>query len=176
MLDPPWPKRKGNVRKVRPNQGRALDYPTMPVPDIFALLDASIFPLAAPAHVVFLWTIDEFLTEADTYMEQRRYRRHARIVWDKGNGPAPAFTLRYSHEYMVWYYRSPMPKIASDKRGVYRSVLQAPGRQHSRKPDEAYVMVEALYPNTKRIDVFSREKRAGWDQWGNQTDYFTEVA
>ncbi len=175
MVDPPWPKRKGGLRRVRPRQGRLLDYPTMPVPDIFTLLDTQIFSIASPTHTVFLWVVEEFLTEAEAAMQQRGYRRHVRMVWDKGNGPAPAFTVRYCHEYLHWYYKPKFLPIAPEQRGVFRSVFQAPPREHSRKPDAAYRMIDAFYPEQARLDVFSREARKGWDQWGNQTDYFQEV-
>ena len=46
VIDPPWNRKKGGLRKVRKRQGRALDYPTMSVPAIFSLLDREIFPLA----------------------------------------------------------------------------------------------------------------------------------
>ena len=43
---------------------------------------------------------------------------------------------------------------------------------HSRKPDEAFSMAEALVPNARRLELFSRQKRDGWDVFGNETDYF----
>ena len=52
------------------------------------------------------------------------------------------------------------------------TVFEEKSRQHSRKPDYAYNMIESLYPDMNKIDVFSREKRDGWDQYGNQIDYF----
>jgi N6-adenosine-specific RNA methylase IME4 len=173
VIDPPWPKRKGGLRKVTPNQTRYLDYPTMSVPDIFALLDAEIFPQASPVHTVFMWTVDQFLFETESLMECHGYHRHARIIWDKGNGVAPCFTVRYTHEYLLWYYKPTLTKVAQDMRGKLGTVIRAGNREHSRKPDEAYQYVEALYPDATKLDVFSREPRAGWEQWGNQCDHFS---
>jgi N6-adenosine-specific RNA methylase IME4 len=57
-----------------------------------------------------------------------------------------------------------------------RSVLMAASREHSRKPDEAYVEAAKLFPAaTKRLDLFSREEREGWDSFGNEVGKF-EVA
>tara|TARA_R110002012_G_scaffold28582_1_gene89614 strand:+ start:472 stop:1053 length:582 start_codon:yes stop_codon:yes gene_type:complete len=172
MIDPPWPKKKGGLRKSRPNQGRELDYSVMSVEDIFKLLDNDIFPLATDNHTIFLWTIEQFLTETDEEMLKRGYKRHVRMIWDKANGIAPAFTVRYCHEYLVWYYKPKMTKIDVSQRGKFRSVFVEKARQHSRKPEVSYQMLEALYPNETKLDVFSREPRKGWDQFGDQCDYF----
>lgn len=172
MIDPPWLKKKGGLRKSRPNQGRDLDYETMPTGKIFDLLDAEIFNNTTENHAVFLWTIEQYLNECDKYMEQRGYRRHCRFIWDKMNGVAPAFTVRYSHEYLIWYYKEKMLPIAKEQQGKFMTVFSEKAREHSRKPEYAYKMIEALYPNENRIDVFSREKREGWYQFGNQTDHF----
>ncbi|HEX8521745.1 MAG TPA: MT-A70 family methyltransferase [Tepidisphaeraceae bacterium] len=172
MIDPPWPKRKGGKRAARPAQGRELDYATMPVEEIFALLDEQVFSFAAPTHNVWLWAIDQFLHQAESAMSERGYRLHARIIWDKGNGVAPAFTLRYSHEYLLWFYKPALVPVARDQRGRFTTVLKAPAREHSRKPDEAYAMVETLYPESSYMDVFSRQPRANWRQFGNQLNHF----
>jgi N6-adenosine-specific RNA methylase IME4 len=172
MIDPPWPKKKGGLRALRPHQGRELDYPTMPVPAIFNLLDESVFPLASPQHTVFLWCVDEFLFPAEAEMERRGYRRHARLIWNKENGVAPAFSVRFSHEYLIWFYRPKFTPVAIHERGKHMTVFSEKSRQHSRKPDAAYRMVDAIFPAARKLDVFSRESREGWETWGDQTDYF----
>jgi N6-adenosine-specific RNA methylase IME4 len=173
VIDPPWPKKKGGKRSVRPNQGRLLDYPTLAVPDIFALLDHEVLTLAAAVHNVFLWGIEQFLHAGEEQMRRRGYKLHARFIWDKGNGVAPAFTVRYSHEYLSWFYKPKLLPVQRSQRGSITTVIRAPQRQHSRKPDEAYHIVESLYPDLPRMDVFSREKRPGWEQHGNQIDHFS---
>lgn len=172
MIDPPWLKKKGGLRKTRPNQGRNLDYETMSIDKIFELLDNEIFNNTTENHAVFMWTIEQYLNDCDKYMEQRGYRRHCRFIWDKTNGVAPAFTVRYSHEYLIWYYKYKMIPIAKEQQGKFMTVFSEKTREHSRKPNYAYKMVEALYPNENKIDVFSREKREGWGQFGNQTNHF----
>lgn len=172
MIDPPWLKQKGGIRKSRPRQSRNLDYATMPTSDIFSLLDKKILVNADNNHCVFLWTIEQYLTECDEYMMDRMYRRHCRFIWDKTNGVAPSFTVRYSHEYLIWYYKMRLLPIAFEQRGKFRTVFTEKSRQHSRKPDYAYKMIDLLYPGANKIDVFSREIRKGWSQFGNETDFF----
>jgi N6-adenosine-specific RNA methylase IME4 len=56
-------------------------------------------------------------------------------------------------------------------------VIMAPVREHSRKPDEAYVAAEALLPGAlRRADLFSREARAGWTAWGHEAGKFDAPA
>lgn len=172
MIDPPWLKKKGGLRKARPNQDRCLDYATMPTKDIFQLLDDQVFPLASDVHTVFMWNIEQYLIEGERYMEDRGYKRHCRFIWDKMNGVAPAFTVRYSHEYLIWYYKPKMIEIDKDYRGKFCTVFSEKPREHSRKPNYSYEMIEALYPQQNKIDVFSREKRIGWDQYGDQPHHF----
>lgn len=172
MIDPPWPKKKGGIRKVRPNQERSLDYKTMSVLEIFELLDREVLIKANEVHSVFIWTIDQYLMECENEMEKRGYKRHSRFIWDKTNGVAPAFTVRYSHEYLIWYYKPKMIPINKEMRGVYKTVFQEKSREHSRKPEFSYNMINTLYPNETKMDVFSRQPRIGWLQFGDQTNLF----
>jgi N6-adenosine-specific RNA methylase IME4 len=160
------------LRKVTPNQTRELDYATMSIDDIFVLLDRDIFSLASVNHTIFMWAIDQFLHETEHNMKQRGYRLHARIIWDKGNGVAPAFTIRYTHEYLLWFYKAKMTPVTREMRGKLGTVITGKQREHSRKPEEAYTYVSALFPNAKKMDVFSREPREDWLQWGNECNKF----
>ncbi len=172
MVDPPWPKKKGGLRRARPRQGRSLDYETLSVPDIFSMLDFDVFRLANETHTVFLWSVDEFLHAGEARMLERGYRMHARMVWDKENGVAPAFSVRYAHEYLTWFYRPKFTPVSIESRGKLTTVLREPARQHSRKPEVAYEAVERWFPESVKMDVFSRQPRIGWLQFGNQTDHF----
>lgn len=175
MVDPPWLKKKGGLRKVRPNQERSLGYKTLPINEIFSLLDDEVFINGTETHTVFMWTVEQYLIECEEYMKQRGYKRHCRIIWDKMNGVAPAFTVRYSHEYLIWYYKPKMLTIAQDARGKFMTTFSEKAREHSRKPEFAYKMVEKLYPDNNKMDVFSREKRIGWSQFGDQISYFNNI-
>ncbi len=175
VIDPPWQKRKGGLRKSRPNQNRNLDYETMSVEDIFNLLDMAVFPLASKNHGVFMWTIDQYLFDCEQEMIKRGYKRHCRFIWNKLNGVAPAFTVRYSHEYLIWFYKDKLLPIEKEQRGKFMTVFEEKSREHSRKPDFCYKMIDTIYPDYKKMDVFSRERRAGWFQYGNQCDYFEKV-
>jgi N6-adenosine-specific RNA methylase IME4 len=51
-------------------------------------------------------------------------------------------------------------------------VILAPKREHSRKPDELFERIERMYPGATRLEMYARESREGWDNWGNQTELF----
>ena len=175
MCDPPWPTKKGGKRKARPNQDRELDYPTMSMADIRILFATQLLPMMDNQHSLFMWVTERTLNEVETLLTSKQwtdYKLHCRFIWDKMNGVAPAFTVRFSHEYLLWLYRGKMMPIQKEMRGKFTTVFREKARQHSRKPDVAYDMVSALYPNSRKLDAFSREKRDGWDQWGNQIDHF----
>lgn len=163
--DPPWQQNKGGLRKCRPNQGKDLDYPTLCLEDIRDIINN--VPVEDD-HNLFLWTIDKYLPQTEALFGD--YRLHARIIWDKENGIAPCFTVRFSHEYLLWFYKGKHQGIAQDLRGKYTTVLREKATVHSRKPVVARQMIEKFYPNQERIELFARQKTEGWDVWGNEVE------
>jgi N6-adenosine-specific RNA methylase IME4 len=144
-------------------------YDTMDVPGIMELHRYVAQNLMNEKHNIFMWTIDKYLPDAEKIMEMLGYRLHARIIWDKVNGPAPAYTLRFSHEYLLWFFKKGniiLPE--KDKRGAYTTVMRESSRRHSQKPECAYQMLESLFPQAEKLELFARTERDGWDQWGNE--------
>lgn len=167
--DPPWQQTKGNKRKCRPNQGRTLDYPTMNMSEIKELHNHLFENNTNDKHNVFMWTIDKYLLKTEEMMKELGYELHARFVWDKENGIAPAFTVRFSHEYLLWFYRKGNILMPCEQyRGKFTTVLRAPSTIHSKKPVCAYEMIEKMFPNTSKIELFARNEREGWDSFGNE--------
>lgn len=167
--DPPWPQKKGNARKVRANQGKDLDYATMNMADIEELHRIFLSENTSEKHNVFVWTIDKFLPETEQMFEGLGYSLHARMIWDKENGIAPAFTVRFSHEYLLWFYqKGNMLMPDREMRGKYTTVIREPSTFHSKKPNAAYEMIEAMFPDSSRLELFARNRRSGWDSWGNE--------
>lgn len=172
FTDPAWKQTKGNARKCRPNQTKSLDYETMSLEDIKEV-HRQVSTLCNDNHNIFMWTIDKFLHESEQMMKDLGYELHARFVWDKENGVAPAFTVRYSHEYLLWFYKKGHMLMPEESmRGKYTTVLREKSTVHSKKPNCAYEMIEALFPNTRKLEMFARSIRKGWDAWGNQVGVF----
>ena len=116
-----------------------------------------------------MWTIDAYLHETEQMMKELGYVLHARMIWDKENGIAPAFTVRFSHEYLLWFYMpGRMLKPSEETRGKYTTVIREPSQRHSQKPDIAYEILEDMFPNAPKIELFARRQRDGWDCFGNE--------
>jgi len=167
--DPPWAQKKGGLRKARPNQGKELDYSTMPMSEIEELHRIIFNRNTTEKHNIFIWAIDKFLPETEQMMVKLGYKLHARMVWDKQNGIAPAFTVRFSHEYLLWFYKEgAMLPVAENMRGKYCTCFSEPATKHSKKPEIAYTMLEHMFPQTEKLELFARLPRRGWDCWGNE--------
>lgn len=168
--DPPWKQTKGGKRNCRPNQGKELDYPTLDIQAISEIHQV-FFDQCNTKHNVFMWTIDKYLHETEQMMKDLGYILHARMIWDKTNGIAPAFTVRFSHEYLLWFYKKGnmlMPSV--ETRGKYTTVLREQSTKHSKKPICAYEMIEDMFPNSNKLELFARDTRKGWDCWGNEVE------
>ena len=88
--DPPWQQSRGGKKSTRPNSsGLPLTYKTMPLADIEELHRIFLRQCTEEKHNVFMWAIDKYLSEAEAMMKRLGYKLHARIVWDKLNGPSP---------------------------------------------------------------------------------------
>lgn len=173
--DPAWPQKKGNIRACRPNQTKELDYHTCSLEEIYQI-HKTAFNLLTDKSNVFIWTIDKFLPETEEMMHKLSFTLHARLVWNKENGVAPAFTVRFTHEYLLWFYKKGhMLMPAKNTRGKYTTVITEPSTVHSRKPNVVYEMLDDMFPDAKKLELFARNTKKNWDCWGNQTNMFGEV-
>ena len=168
LSDPPWRQRKGGTKAVRPNSsGKELDYPVLSMADIFNYQDKAL-EIADENHVLFLWTIEKYLTDAEQLVKDLGYKLHARMIWNKVTGIPAAFTIRYGHDYLLYCYRGKLLPVAKEERGKIHSVFTEQVSRHSKKPQISYDIIERLYPDTNKLEMVARDKRDGWDVWGNE--------
>lgn len=168
--DPPWQQGKGGKKNARPNSsGGCLDYPTMKLEDIKELHNDVFKNLCEEKHNVFMWTINKYLVDTQKMMEELGYKLHARIVWNKTTGMCTAYTVRFQTEYLLWFYKKGnilMP--CKETRGKYGDIFTESVKKHSKKPLYAYEMLEDMFPNAKKLEMFARNTRNGWDCFGNE--------
>lgn len=166
--DPPWKQSKGGKKSVRENSsGKPLDYPTCSLDEIKEHLRLAT-ESTTENSILFLWTIDKYLFEAQQIAENLGYKLHARMIWDKVTGIPAAFTVRYGHEYLLYMYKGKLTPVAKDERGKIHTVFRERVTKHSKKPDIAYEIIERLYPDLKKLEMYARETRDGWDSFGNE--------
>lgn len=162
-IDPPWPYRDGEEQAdYDPKGHRASNpYPEMSLEEIAALE----LP-AADDCVLWLWTTHKFMRHSFALLDQWGFQERAILTWAKDRMGLGRW-LRSQSEFCIMATRGkPLIDLTNQT-----TVLHGPMREHSRKPDEFYAMVESLCPGRK-IDWFSREKREGWAQVGNETEKF----
>lgn len=168
LADPPWQQTRGEKRKVRPNSsGKPLDYETQPL-DVIQNHLFTAKSITTENSVLFLWAIDKYLPEAEQIAHMLGYKLHARLIWDKVTGIPAAFTVRYGHEYLLYLYRGKLLPIAKNERGKIHTVFTERVKRHSQKPELAYEIIERLYPNARKLELYARNTREGWDCWGNE--------
>jgi len=165
VVDPPWDVKK-LTHKARPNQV-AMDYPTMSLEDIKALPIQNILD---DNCWLFLWTTQKYLFESKAILEHWGLHYLLTMVWEKTYGHSagmPLFGFRWNAEFILVGYKNKPPLWVKGK-SLIPAVFQAENIRHSQKPDKFYLMIENL--GEKRIDIFARSKRLGWDVWGNEVE------
>ena len=104
-IDPPWQQAKGGRKNARPKtSGAPLDYNTCSLEEIERHIGSAVRHTPEKS-VLFLWTIDKYLFEAQQIAENLGYKLHARMIWNKVTGIPAAFTVRFGHEYLLYMYR-----------------------------------------------------------------------
>ena len=159
--DPPWHfevyNQESGVERAAGNH-----YSTMTLEEICAL---PVSDLATQAAVLFLWTTAPHLQESFQALAAWGFEYKTNIVWVKDKIGLGYF-VRNQHELLLVATRGDMPSPLPANRPP--SVINTPRREHSRKPDEAYELIERMYPELPRIELFARHARPGWDCWGNE--------
>ncbi len=158
VIDPPWP----YGTKYDPSTRRAANpYPEMPLEDI-----AAIEIPAQDDCVLWLWTTHKFMRHSFDLLDGWRFRDVAILTWVKDRMGLGSW-LRSQSEFCIMAVKGkPIINLTNQT-----TVISGPLREHSRKPDEFYEMVDELCTGAK-IDYFSREFRDGWYQYGNETGKF----
>jgi N6-adenosine-specific RNA methylase IME4 len=163
VIDPPWPMQKIE-RDLYPNQMAPLDYLTMAIEDLRGLR----LPAAADCHL-YLWTTHHFLPAALALAEAWGFAYECQLTWVKNVGFTP-YSWMYSTEHALFARRGSLDLLVKGRRLDF----SAKRREHSRKPDEFYGLVRDVSPGP-RLDMFSREAREGFDQWGNEPGRFRDA-
>jgi N6-adenosine-specific RNA methylase IME4 len=168
VADPPWHFADALPGKTR---GAARKYPCMTVEQIAALNPMP--PECSPNSVLFLWRVAAMQEEALRVIRAWGYTLKSELVWRKLTKTGKPFFgmgryTRGSHETCLLAVRGRAPVAVRN----VRSEFAAKVREHSRKPEEFYQIVEALYPHAMRFELFSRSPRRGWIQWGLESRKF----
>jgi N6-adenosine-specific RNA methylase IME4 len=170
LADPPW-RFQNRTGKMAPEHRRLSRYDTMDISDIMALPVADC--AADPAHL-YLWVPNALLPEGLAVMKAWGFDYKSNIVWHKirkdggSDGRGVGFYFRNVTELCLFGIRGKNARTGSAGRRQV-NLLGTRKREHSRKPDEMYDLIESCSP-TKRLEIFARGPRKGWTAWGNQAE------
>jgi N6-adenosine-specific RNA methylase IME4 len=157
VADPPW----------RYETGNDLPYPTMALEDIKAM---PVRDLAEEEAILWLWTTNAHLRIAFDVVEAWGFEYRSLLTWVKDRMGTGEW-LRGRTEHCLLAVRGKPVFL----QGNHTTVLEAARREHSRKPEEFYELVEDTCPGSK-LDLFSRQERRGWRVFGNRTKLFSRSA
>jgi N6-adenosine-specific RNA methylase IME4 len=167
LADPPW-QFQNRTGKVAPEHRRLLRYPTMEQREI---LELPVAKLAAARSHLYLWVPNALLAEGLRVMEAWGFTYKSNLVWHKvrkdggSDGRGVGFYFRNVTELVLFGVRGSMRTLPPGRTQV--NLLATRKREHSRKPDEIYDIIEACSPGPY-LELFARFPRPGWHQWGNE--------
>jgi N6-adenosine-specific RNA methylase IME4 len=167
LADPPW-RFANRTGKVAPEHRRLSRYDTMTTKEIAALPVAEV--AATTAHC-YLWVPNALLADGLTVMEEWGFTYKANLVWHKvrkdgqSDGRGVGFYFRNVTELVLFGVRGRLRTLPPGRRQV--NLLATRKREHSRKPDELYDIVEACSPGPY-LELFARYPRLGWSVWGDE--------
>jgi N6-adenosine-specific RNA methylase IME4 len=169
LADPPWRfvHRSG---KVSPEHRRLARYDTMTATEIAELPVGSV--MAAQAHC-YLWVPNALLADGLQVLAGWGFEYKANLVWHKvrrdggSDGRGVGFYFRNVTELVLFGTRGRLRTLAPARSQV--NLLATRKREHSRKPDELYPIIEACSAGPY-LEMFARYPRAGWSAWGKEAD------
>jgi N6-adenosine-specific RNA methylase IME4 len=167
LADPPW-QFQNRTGKMAPEHRRLLRYPTMELKEI---IDLPVAKLAAAKSHLYLWVPNAMLPDGLKVMEAWGFTYKTNLIWYKvrkdggSDGRGVGFYFRNVTEVLLFGLRGSMRTLQPGRTQV--NLLATRKREHSRKPDEIYDLIESCSPGPY-LELFARFKRKGWNQWGNE--------
>lgn len=164
VIDPPW--------RYNDDRLSSTQYKTMKVEDI-ASLPVGGLARENGSHL-YLWVTKSFMEEGFHIMRSWGFEYKTMLTWVKVMRLSPLVLsfgtghyFRGSTEFVLFGVKGICPSLSHSDRDVFFGLR----REHSRKPDEFYHIVNRNSPDPK-IELFSRESRPGWRAWGDETGRF----
>jgi N6-adenosine-specific RNA methylase IME4 len=171
LIDPPW-RFLNSTGKVAPEHKRLHRYPTMTFQDIAAL---PVGDLALPKSHLYLWAPNALLHEALTIMKTWGFQYKTNLVWFKvrkdggPDGRGVGFYFRNVTELLLFGVKGKLRTLKPGRTQV--NIVIERKKEHSRKPDSVYDIIEACSPGPY-VELFARRRVPGWTGWGDQADTY----
>jgi N6-adenosine-specific RNA methylase IME4 len=156
--DPPW-----QYQSKDPHyHGHARDhYPTLSIAEICAL---PIKRLVDKAAVLFLWVTAPILAETIPVIQAWGFTYKTNVVWHKDRHNY-GYYVSNEHEHLLIATRGSCKPAIEERHPRVQLIRRT---EHSRKPVEFRMLIDTLYPDGPRLELFARTRCEGWDVWGNE--------
>jgi N6-adenosine-specific RNA methylase IME4 len=174
LADPPW-RFQNSTGKVAPEHKRLARYPTLSLNEIKEL-PVSVY--AADVSHLYLWVPNALLPDGLEVMKAWGFNYKANIIWYKvrkdggPDGRGVGFYFRNVTEVILFGTRGKQARTLAPGRTQVNIISQRK-REHSRKPDEIYPIIEACSQGPY-LELFARSRRQRWTVWGNQAPSSSE--
>lgn len=168
LADPPW-RFQNRTGKMAPEHRRLNRYGTMSMDEIVSL---PVGLVAKPRAHLYLWVPNALVQEGLDVMRAWGFTYKSNIIWYKTrkdggpDGRGVGFYFRNVTEIVLFGIRGPNNRTLDAGRRQ-TNIIVSRKREHSRKPDEQYRIIERC-SSAPYLEMFARHERAGWTQWGNE--------
>jgi len=169
LADPPW-RFQNRTGKMAPEHRRLNRYATLTLQEIKNL---PVLDVCEETCHLYLWVPNALLREGLEVMTAWGFVYKTNIIWHKvrkdggPDGRGVGFYFRNTTEIVLFGIKGKMRTLDPGRSQV--NIIRSQKREHSRKPDELYDIIEECSPS-KYLELFARGKRRGWSQWGNQVE------
>jgi len=169
LADPPW-RFANRTGKVAPEHRRLDRYSTL---DLDSICEVDVASVAAKNAHLYLWVPNAMLPDGLRVMESWGFRYISNIIWAKRridggpDGRGVGFYFRNVTEIILFGVRGSMRTLPPARSQV--NIIESRKREHSRKPDEQYELIESCSPGPF-LELFARHPRQGWTAWGDEAD------
>lgn len=169
LADPPW-RFSNRTGKMAPEHKRLSRYQTMTLAEIMEL---PVAQLAMPRSHLYLWVPNALVLEGLEVMKRWGFTYKTNLVWHKvrkdggPDGRGVGFYFRNVTELVLFGIRGSVRTLAPGRTQV--NIIQSRKREHSRKPEELYDLIERCSPGPF-LELFARHPREGWSQWGDELE------
>jgi N6-adenosine-specific RNA methylase IME4 len=171
LADPPW-QFANRTGKMAPEHKRLSRYNTLTLQEI---KEIPVSLAAEERSHLYLWVPNALLNFGLEVMESWGFQYKTNIIWHKirkdggPDGRGVGFYFRNTTEIILFGIRGKLRTLSPGRKQV--NIIKSQKREHSRKPDELYEIIESCSPGPY-LELFARGKRSGWDQWGNEVEEY----